>query len=143
MREPRHDRVYQRLVDNTFDGTEYIDIRTPVVGGQIPFVYLKRRQRDGRFTNDNDRVDMTSPDAVLSTEEQALILKFAQSMKLDFGGLDVLRDRADGRIYIVDVNKTDMGPPSALSSKNKLAAIRGLSAAFANLVDRRLNAQTL
>jgi hypothetical protein len=59
-------------------------------------------------------------------------------MALDFGGLDVLRDREDGRIYIVDVNKTDMGPPSALTAKDKLTAMRGLAQAFAALVDARL-----
>jgi len=136
--DPRSDRVYQRLIDNTYDGKEFIDIRTPIVGGTIPFVYLKRRTRNTRFGNDNDRVDITTPDAVLSKKEQELISTFAKAMHLDFGGLDVLRNRADGRIYIVDVNKTDMGPPTALSGKNKLVAIRGLAQAFANLVDDTL-----
>ena len=138
--EPRSDRVYQRLVDNTFDGREFVDIRTPVVGGKAPFVYLKRRTRDLRFSNDNHRVDLVAADAMLSREEQAQIAAFAQAMALDFGGLDVLRDREDGRIYIVDANKTDMGPPSALSSEDKLKAMRGLADAFAGLVDARLKA---
>lgn len=138
--EPRSDRVYQRLVDNTFDGREFIDIRTPVVGGQTPFVYLKRRTRDLRFSNDNHRVDLVTADAMLSREEQAQIAAFTQAMSLDFGGLDVLRDREDGRIYVVDANKTDMGPPSALSSEDKLKAMRGLADAFAGLVDAQLKA---
>ncbi len=138
--EPRSDRVYQRLVDNTFDGREFIDIRTPVVGGKAPFVYLKRRTRDLRFSNDNHRVDLVAADAMLSREEQAQIAAYTQAMALDFGGLDVLRDREDGRIYIVDANKTDMGPPSALSSEDKLKAMRGLADAFAGLVDARLKA---
>lgn len=138
--EPRGDRVYQRLVDNTFDGREFIDIRTPVVGGKAPFVYLKRRTRDLRFSNDNHRVDLVAADAMLSREEQAQIAAYTQAMALDFGGLDVLRDREDGRIYIVDANKTDMGPPSALSSEDKLKAMRGLADAFAGLVDARLKA---
>ncbi|MEQ1929187.1 MAG: hypothetical protein ABL957_01465 [Parvularculaceae bacterium] len=134
---PARDRVYQRLVDNTFDGREFVDIRTPIVGGKIPFVYLKRRLGDLRFSNENHRVDLVDAPAVLSGEERAKIAEFAAAMALDFGGLDVLRDREDGRIYIVDVNKTDMGPPSALSGNAKLAAMRGLSAAFADLVDAR------
>lgn len=44
-------------------------------------------------------------------------------MRLDFGGLDILRDKQTGRIYIVDVNKTDMGPPFALPLKEKLRAV--------------------
>jgi hypothetical protein len=137
---PRSDRVYQRLVDNTFDGRDFIDIRTPVVGGKAPFVYLKRRTRDRRFSNDNHRVDLAPVDAMLSKAEQAQIAAFAQAMALDFGGLDVLRDREDGRIYIVDANKTDMGPPTALSAQEKLKAMRGLARAFAELVDERLRA---
>lgn len=135
---PQRDRVYQRLIDNTFDGREFIDIRTPVVGGKIPFVYLKRRRPDLRFSNENHRVDLIDAGAVLSEAERGKISEFAHAMSLDFGGLDVLRDREDGRIYIVDVNKTDMGPPSALSGAEKLAAMRGLAAAFAALVDDRL-----
>lgn len=137
---PRSDRVYQRLVDNTFDGREFIDIRTPVVGGKAPFVYLKRRTRDLRFSNDNHRVDLAPVDALLSKDELAKIAAFTEAMSLDFGGLDVLRDREDGRIYIVDANKTDMGPPSALSAQDKLKAMRGLADAFADVVDARLKA---
>ncbi|MBB5518126.1 hypothetical protein [Amphiplicatus metriothermophilus] len=136
---PTPGRVYQRLIDNTFDGVEFVDIRTPIVGGRIPFVYLKRRTRARRFSNDNRRVDVVSADAMLSSAEQARIAAFARAMALDFGGLDVLRDRGDGRIYIVDANKTDMGPPSALSGKGKLKAMRGLADAFAAMVEARLD----
>ncbi len=138
--EPKRDMVYQRLIDNTFDGNEFIDIRTPIVGGKIPFVYLKRRMADLRFSNDNHRVDIAPTDAMLSREEQENIRRYAEAMALDFGGLDVLRNREDGRIYIVDVNKTDMGPPSALPSADKLQAMRGLATAFAELVDQKLEA---
>ena len=135
---PRSDRVYQRLIENTFDGREYIDIRTPIVGGAVPFVYLKRRTKDLRFSNENHRVDLVSADAVLSQSELTQISEFARAMRLDFGGLDVLRNFDDGRIYIVDANKTDMGPPSALPGREKLRAIKGLATAFGELVDRRL-----
>ncbi|MHA7873601.1 MAG: ATP-grasp domain-containing protein [Hyphococcus sp.] len=135
---PDRSLVYQRLVDNTFDGRDHVDIRTPIVGGAIPFVYLKRRTKEARFTNENHRVDLADTDAMLSREEQAKIIAFARAMRLDFGGLDVLRDRADGRIYVVDANKTDMGPPSALSGQGKLKAMRGLADAFAALVDDAL-----
>ncbi|MEM9617437.1 MAG: hypothetical protein AAF936_05695 [Pseudomonadota bacterium] len=140
LETPSRERVYQRLVDNTFDGRDHVDIRTPIVGGKIPFVYVKRRSRDLRFTNDNHRVDLADTDTMLSAQEQENIIRFAQAMRLDFGGLDVLRDRGDGRIYIVDANKTDMGPPSALSAQNKLKAMRGLADAFAAMVDDALRA---
>lgn len=135
---PKRDHVYQRLVDNTFDGRDHIDIRTPIVGGKVPFVYLKRREPSLRFSNENYRVDLADADAVLSRKEQQKISEFADAMRLDFGGIDVLRDRKDGRIYIVDANKTDMGPPSALKSQDKLKAMRGLADAFSTMVDGAL-----
>ncbi len=132
---PKRDHVYQRLVSNTYDGRDHIDIRTPIVGGKVPFVYLKRREPSLRFTNENYRVDLVDADALLSPDEQQKISEFAAAMRLDFGGIDVLRDRGDGRIYIVDANKTDMGPPSALTSQDKLKAMRGLADAFSSMVD--------
>ncbi|MEL6364402.1 MAG: hypothetical protein AAFR11_06140 [Pseudomonadota bacterium] len=135
---PVRDKVYQKLVDNTFDGTEYVDIRTPIVGGEIPFVYLKRRRPEDRFNNENRKVDLMETDALLTAAEVEKIQAFARAMNLDFGGLDVLRDRTDGRLYIVDVNKTDMGPPTALPGRQKLRAMRMLADSFARMVDERM-----
>jgi hypothetical protein len=42
----------------------------------------------------------------------------------------VLRDAADGRLYIVDANRTDMGPPIALKLTEKLEATRLLARAL-------------
>jgi len=135
---PRPGYVYQRIIENTFDGAEHIDIRTPIVGGKIPYVLLKRRMRDLRFTNENHRVDMVETDTMLSRAEQQKIVEFADALSLDFGGLDILRNREDGRIYIVDANKTDMGPPSAMRGPDKLRAMRGLADAFAVMIDEAL-----
>ncbi|MFQ5563177.1 MAG: hypothetical protein ACE5FO_06380 [Parvularculaceae bacterium] len=136
--EPKRNHVYQRLIDATFTGKELIDLRTPVVGGKIPFVYVKRRRPEFRFLNKNHRVDLVDADAMFSKAEQAKIAEFSREMALDFGGLDILRNREDGRIYIVDANKTDMGPPTALSGKDKMQAMRGLANAFAAFVDETL-----
>ena len=138
---PRDGYVYQRLIDNTQDGRTYTDIRTPIVGGTIPAVYLKRRTSSTRFSNDNIEVDLTTAEEQFSTDEQEKIIRFAADMKLDFGGLDVLRDRKDGRIYIVDVNKTDMGPPTALPRHLKLIAMQKLADAFRHFVMTSLNGQ--
>lgn len=136
---PKPGHVYQRVIENTFDGKEHVDIRTPIVGGKTtPYVFLKKRTRDLRFSNDNHRVDLAPIDAMLSRPEQEKIAAFAAAMNLDFGGLDILRDRHDGRIYIVDANKTDMGPPAAMRGEDKLTAMRALAGAFAAAIDARL-----
>jgi hypothetical protein len=93
-------------------------------------VFVKRRPLAQRFANANTEVAMRRPDEVFSADEQVMIQRFAKRMGLDWGGLDVLRDMSDGRLYIVDANKTDMGPPTALPLEEKLEAARRLAGAF-------------
>ena len=56
-------------------------------------------------------------------------------MGLDWGGFDILRDRADGQNYIVDVNKTDLEPVIALCWADKLRSMHRLSQALSALVE--------
>lgn len=135
---PRKGYVFQRLVNNTADGRTYTDIRTPIVGGALPIIYLKNRTASTRFSNDNVSVSLTTADEQFSADEQAKIREFARRINLDFGGLDVLRDSRDGRIYIVDVNKTDMGPPIALPRPEKLIAMQKIADAFRDYTTRLL-----
>jgi phage terminase large subunit-like protein len=76
------------------------------------------------------------PADVFSETEIALIRRFTQELKMDWGGVDVLRNRQDGRIYIVDANKTDMGPPVILKLGEKLCATRQLARAFVDNLAR-------
>ena len=122
--------VYQKLIDNSNGG--YVDdIRCPTVGGDIPLIYLKQRPLNQRFENLNTRCTLHKPEDLLSAAERKTLKAFARAMHLDWGGMDVLRDRRDGRIYVVDVNKTDMGPPLALSLKDKFRSVKILSCALA------------
>ena len=131
-------RVYQKLVDNkTKDGT-VLDYRCPTVFGDIPLVFLKERPVNKRFANLNTRVRITDTADCFSAEELSKIKAFCAAMQLDWGGLDILRDAKDGRIYIVDVNKTDMGPPLALPIKDKLSAVKTLGHALRDALMERL-----
>ena len=58
-------------------------------------------------------------------------------MKADWAGLDILRD-ADGRIYVVDVNKTDVGPIIALPCSDKIRSTALLARALDQMVGSRL-----
>lgn len=42
----------------------------------------------------------------------------------------MLRDRPTGKLYVVDVNKTDMGPPTALGLADQLRSVRILGKAL-------------
>lgn len=126
--------VYQRVVD-TIDADGFgTDLRTHVVGGRVVAVWVKRRHAVARFRPANVSATLVAPDSVFAPDELAAIVAFAAAMGADWAGLDVLRDRPSGRIYVVDVNKTDAGPIIALPLKEKLASIDLLARALTDLV---------
>lgn len=124
-------KTYQRLVDNEIEGGLVEDLRTCIVGGEPTIVFRKRRPLDQRFMNDNREVILDKVNAVFSKEEQDVIRRFAAGIHLDWGGIDVLRDKTTGKIHIVDANKTDMGPPVALALGGKLRSTRRMAKGFA------------
>lgn len=129
----RPGRCYQKLVD-TAEGDFIHDLRTPTVGGVPVVVWEKKKPGGSRFSIHNLSVRRHDPAAVYSPGELALIGRFCAAMGLDWGGLDILRDRPTGRIYIVDVNKTDVGPVIALSWRDKLVSTGMLARALERLV---------
>ncbi|WBQ13576.1 hypothetical protein L2D00_02545 [Hyphomonadaceae bacterium BL14] len=120
-------RCYQRLIDTVAPDGMVEDLRCATVGGQIAAVFVKRRPAARRFENHNAEVRLTTPEAVFSADERARIAAFCTALRLDWGGLDVLRDRTSGEIWIVDANKTDMGPPVSLTLDAKLSATRHIA----------------
>jgi hypothetical protein len=125
---PAEGRCYQRLIDTVAPDGMAEDLRCATVGGEIAAVFVKRRPASRRFENHNAEVRLTTPEAAFSADERAQIAAFCAQLRLDWGGLDVLRDRATGEIWIVDANKTDMGPPVCLPLDAKLTAIRRIAA---------------
>ncbi len=134
LSQKKPELVYQRLIDNTVDGKWAEDLRCPIIGGDIQLVFIKRRPLTSRFANSNASVTLHAPEDLLSTQERAKLKEFAKAMGLDCGGMDVLRDKGDGKIYVVDVNKTDMGPPLALPMKDKNKSTDILAAQLVNLI---------
>ena len=126
-------RTYQRFVDTSRDGTAY-DLRTTVIDRRPVCVLVKTKPASTSFSIHNRTVTYRELDEVFSPEEIDLLTRFAEAMALDWAALDVLRD-ADGRIYVVDVNKTDTGPAVDLTwaDRRRLLAVltHGLSAMVA------------
>jgi hypothetical protein len=127
---PKPGRVYQALIENQADDGMMEDLRTLTLGGRAIVTFIKRRVRGERFTNHNTACIMANPAELFSADEHAKIAAFTREMGMDWGGLDLLRDIRDGRLYVVDANKTDMGPPIALPLTDKLTAVRMIAAAF-------------
>ncbi len=133
----RDGRCYQRLV-RTSDRDEVQDLRTACVGGRPVAVSVKTRRLRDRFASGaNLRVEARAPDEVFSPREIDRIVAFNAAMGLEWGTLDVLRDVDDGRIYIVDVNKTDVGPVLQLPMRDKIAVTRNLARALSDLIAAR------
>lgn len=128
---PVEGKAYQLLIDNEIEGGLVEDLRCCLVGGSPTVVFRKRRPLERRFLNENVEVLLDEPANCYTADEIAVIERFAAELGLDWGGVDVLRDRMSGRIYIVDANKTDMGPPVALKLAAKLRATRRMARAFA------------
>ncbi|MGD9967161.1 MAG: hypothetical protein AB7T59_11615 [Hyphomonadaceae bacterium] len=129
---PAPGRAYQRVVDNRMHGDLSLveDLRTCTIGGKPVLVFIKRREVTKRFLNTNTEVLLRTPEEVFSSGELDQISAFTREIGLDWGGVDVLRDRNDGKLYIVDANKTDMGPPIGLNLPDKIRATYMLRDAF-------------
>ncbi len=122
--------VYQKVLNNKINNDLVMDIRTPVLKGEIPFIYLKFKKTKDRFTNDICKSEIASTNEYFSQEETKRISEFCSRMGLDYGELDVLRNKDDGKIYIVDVNYTPWGPPAKLSEDERRLAVIRMSEIF-------------
>jgi hypothetical protein len=130
--------VYQRFIACTENGRT-VNYRVPVIAGAIPLCYvLERAPIDAHLKTDAVACRLVETDDLLSRDEQAQILRLCDRMGLDFGELDVLRDDDDGRIYVIDVNKTPAGMGIAYrhrwTAEQRRTALRRLADAFAAAV---------
>jgi hypothetical protein len=132
---PRKGYTYQKLIDTTDENGLVHDLRTPCAGGRPVIVWEKTKPAAMRFAIHNSQAVLRDPLLVFSPAELQLISTFARRIGLDWGGLDILRDRHNGRIYIVDVNKTDLGPVIALSWRDKIRSMNRLSRALSSLLE--------
>ncbi|WP_340692607.1 hypothetical protein [Hyphomonas sp.] len=127
--DPAAGKAYQHLVDSS-DGTTAFDYRTTIIGRVPRFVLVKTKPAGDRFSMHNDTVAFRELPDVFSRPELDLITRFAGTMALDWAALDILRDSSSGRIYIVDVNKTDTGPAVDLSWHDRSRVMHAISRHF-------------
>ncbi len=127
--------IYQLVINNQVDADTVEDIRIPVIGEEMPLGYLNYKPvtaRFGSYMRFNSKVrkkEVVRPGDIFSPEEIAQIREFLKRLKMDYGELDILRNRDDGKIYIVDANNTPTGP-SHLDSLSRKEALQQLAASF-------------
>ncbi len=127
-------KAYQRMIKTEGgDGWAY-DLRTACVGGRPVVVFVKQKPAAARFSIQNVSVVVKTPAEVFSPSEIAQLERFCAAMKLDWGGIDVLREHSSGRLFVVDVNKTDTGPPVVLGWRDRARATTLLSDALREMV---------
>ncbi len=125
--------VYQKLIDNEVENNLVEDVRVPIFKNYIPFVYLKYRPLSTRLVDrghSNKKAIIAEVTDKLSAEEVKKIINFSKNMEMEYGEVDVLRDKNDGKIYIVDVNNNPCGPPEPISENDSKTAIIRLAKAF-------------
>lgn len=128
---PPGEKIYQILIDNSAGPELVKDLRVPIYGDLIPFVFAKYRPVGERFKNTTIKTELYEPGEVLAAGEIAQIKAFCASIQLEHGELDVLRDNHSGRIYIVDVNNTPQSPPAHTPKPIEKRAVQLMAAAFA------------
>lgn len=124
---PEAGYVYQRLIDNRAGEDAAGDMRAPIYGDSIPLLYLRYRPLESRFHGDYLE-QLCDTEEYLSPGEIGQVLRFARAMGLDYGTVDMLRDPADGRLYIVDVNNTPWDPDHRSAADCEEALVRGMAA---------------
>lgn len=128
---PAADKVYQKRIDNQVDNDIFLDYRTTIIGDSVPTVVCKYwRYENGSMPGTVVKAEAARAGDVFSKSEVDAILRFARAIGLDFGEVDVLRDKNDGRIYIVDANATPIGPREELSDTDYHTVLDRMLSAF-------------
>ena len=101
--------IYQKLLDSRH-GDAMVEYRVPVVPGSIPLAYTELKDLPSdRIKTRKQSIEITEPSEIFSLDELRQISEFCAGMGLDFGELDIIRANDDGKIYIIDANKTPGG----------------------------------
>ncbi len=100
--------TYQKLIDTECRPGVMEELRCTCAGGRVVAIVCKEKAKADRFSATYLMTHPVDPTRVLSPKERDWLEDFLAAMGLDFGSIDVLRDRHDDRIYVVDVNKTCM-----------------------------------
>jgi len=106
------------------------DLRTTVVAGKVLAVWRKRRALHERFANVGLPAHALHPESVLTASEREQAAALACNMGLDMCEMDIIRDRVDGRIYVIDVNQTPYSPPGTAHGLAGLRVMHRVAAEF-------------
>src|SRR4051812_2093166 len=133
LKERRPGFVYQELIDSREQGRIW-SMRVALMRGEIVNAYLKWRP-DGQWFRGHEVTVPAPVEQLFAENERAQMLEFATRIGMEYGELDVLRDRASTRMYVVDANRTPVRP-KGLDPKHDDAWFGPITDAFAEYVRR-------
>ena len=122
--------VYQHLIDNRTCGNRIIDLRVPYMGGIVPVCWIKCRPMDDRFASQSAWARLATPNELFNSDELRLITQFCETVRLEYGEVDVLRDVQSDSIYIVDVNPTPYPLTKGINPDEWARAVRQMATKF-------------
>ena len=122
-------KVYQKVINNIYNDFA-IDYRVVWVKDEIALTYVKYALKKDRFKSKTVYSKTVPVSKLFTKSEITLIKSFCKKFQLDFGELDILRDRQTKKIYIVDVNKTAWGPPDKIALQDGKRAIQIINKKF-------------
>lgn len=126
--------VYTRLLANTDNGAFMQDWHVPVIGGAAKLAMIATRPENRRFTHQHSQVRLVDPKRLFTSEERSQIKALCDQLGLDVGSLDVLRDRMNGKLFVVDADAGKLGPVAALGPWAQWTALKVLSRALHDFV---------
>jgi len=136
--EMHEDYIYQILINNKVDNNYLEEFRVLFYKDHVPFVFQKYKLLHNQFVSKNEKVSIKNPEDVFSEDEIDKLIKLPSRMGLDLAEMDVLRDRDNNKIYIIDVNDTPGALP--INSENiKREALLKMTLAFYNSYLRELD----
>jgi hypothetical protein len=121
--------AYQKYVDTVYSGEYSEDLRVAYAFGKIALVFHKHKPLDDKFGTNYLQTQPKPATDVFSDAEIGKIVEFCDLIGLDFGAVDIMRDKHDGKIYIVDVNKTCM-PVLSISTDVLFTSIKTIADVF-------------
>jgi hypothetical protein len=116
IKERKEGFIYQLVINNIQDENYVSEYRVPVFKDLIPFVYFKFISAKKRFSDVTEKAFIKEATEVFNEEEINKIIALCREMNVEYAELDILRNKDDGKIYIVDVNDT----PGSLPGHRKL-----------------------
>ena len=128
--EPDTRYVYQRLVNNESGDGMVEDLRIIYMRNVLPILYRKLRPVSSRFANKNTVVTIERTSLFISEVEARRIELLSEAIGLEYGEIDALRDRTNGLLYVVDINRTPAGPPNGLPRRESRLAVKQIATSF-------------